>query len=41
MGLEALRGFARFFLGKSDFAAGSSDAIARKNRFRLILMNLH
>src|SRR4029077_20966139 len=39
--LQALRGFARFFLGKSDIAAWSGHAVARQDRLRLILVNLH
>ncbi len=32
---------ARFFPGEDDFAAGSGHAVARQNRLRLILVNLH
>jgi hypothetical protein len=38
---KALGGGAGFFLAESDFAAGSRDAIASENRFRLIFVNLH
>src|SRR5713101_964756 len=41
VGFQALRRFARFFLGVSDFAARSGHAVARENRFGLILVNLH
>src|SRR5260370_5689646 len=41
VGFEALCRFARFLLGVSDFAARSGDAVARENRFGLILVNLH
>ena len=39
--LQALRGFASFFLGESNFAARGSHTIARQNCLGLILMNLH
>ena len=41
VGLEALRGFAGFFLGEGHFAARSGDAVAREDRLGLILVNLH
>ena len=41
VGLETLRPFAGFVLGESHFAARGGDAVARKDRLRLILVNLH
>src|SRR6185369_10718084 len=41
VGLKALRAFASFVLGESDFAARGGDAVARKDRLSLILVNLH
>ncbi len=38
---QALGGGAGFFLAESDFAAGSGNAVASENRFRLIFVNLH
>ncbi len=38
---QAVRGLARFFPGKSDFAARSVHAIARQDRLGLVFMNLH
>src|SRR5437763_11981 len=39
--LEPLRAFAGFIFGKGNFTAGGGDAIARKDRLGLILVNLH
>src|SRR5262249_6697541 len=38
---EALRPFAGFFFGESDFAARRCDSVARKNRLCLIFVDLH
>ena len=40
-GVQPLGGFACFFLGEGDFSAGCGDAIARQDRFGLVLVDLH
>jgi hypothetical protein len=38
---ETLRGGARLFLGERNLTAGSRNAVASKDRFGLIFVNLH
>jgi hypothetical protein len=38
---QALGSGAGFVLAEGDFAAGSGDAVAGEDRFRLIFVNLH
>ncbi len=41
IGLEAVRTFAGFFLGKGDFATRGGDAVACEDSFSLVFVNLH
>ena len=41
VGFQALRGLQCFFLGESDFAAGSGDAITREYCLGLVLVDFH
>ena len=41
VGFQALRGLQCFFLGESDFAAGSGDTITREYCLGLVLVDFH
>ena len=41
VGFQTLRGLQCFFLGESDLAAGSGDAITREYCFGLVLVDFH
>ena len=41
IGSQPGRAFARLFFGECDFTARRGDAVARKNRLGLVLVDLH